>query len=122
MTVRSAGAALLAWSAVLAGVLLPAAPGAAADEAGPFAGNGTWVSVFAGDAVWDHPARHVRRMHAAGVRTLYLQTASSSTPVGTDLFRRSRLAAFLHAAHARDMRVVAWYLPPLRRIAREHHR
>jgi hypothetical protein len=121
MTVRSAAAALLAWAAVLSGVLLPAPP-AAARNAVPFAGNGTWVSIFAGDAVWDRPARHVRRMHSEGVRTLYLQTASSASPVGTDLFRPSRLAAFLHAAHARGMTVVAWYLPPMRRVAREHAR
>ncbi len=72
--------------------------------------------------MWDHPARHVRLMHRHGVRTLYLQTASSTNPVGSDLYRPSRLARFLHAAHARDMEVVAWYLPPLRRVAREHTR
>jgi hypothetical protein len=113
---------LTAWAAVLTAVLAPAPPAGAAEAARPFAGSGTWVSVFAGDPVWDRPARHVRQMHAQGVHTLFLQTASSSTPVGTDLYRPSRLAAFLHAAHARGMRVVAWYLPPMRRVAREHRR
>jgi len=94
----------------------------AGPSAGPFTGSGTWVSVFAGDAVWDHPWRHVRLMHERGVRTLYLQTASTTTPARTDLYRPARLAGFLHAAHARGMTVVAWYLPPLRRVAREHER
>ena len=108
-------------------LLLPTLPAEAARAAvgspgRPFAERGTWVSIFARATVWDHPERHVRRMHRHGVHTLYLQTASSTTPVGTDLFRRDRLARFLHAAHARGMRVVAWYLPPLRHVAREHAR
>ncbi len=61
-------------------------------------------------------------MHRRGVRTVYLQTASSTNPVGTDLYRPRQLARFLHAAHDRRMRVVAWYLPPLRSVAREHDR
>ena len=96
------------------------APAAAASR--PFAGNGTWVSIFSGDAIWDNPARHVRRMDDRGVRTLYLQTASSTNPVGTDLYRPSQLGRFIQAAHSRGMRVVAWYLPPMRRVAREHER
>ena len=111
----------LVIAVALAALVLPGGPTAAAVR-DPFAGNGTWVSIFAGDAVWDHPARHVRRMNRHGVRTLYLQTASSTNPVGTDLYRSRSLARFLHAAHARDMAVVAWYLPPLRRVRREHAR
>ncbi|MDT7572026.1 MAG: hypothetical protein QOE05_2200, partial [Actinomycetota bacterium] len=112
---------------VLASLLSPAsaaAPSAAAaGSAGrPFAEAGTWVSIFAGDAVWDHPRAQVRRMHAAGVHTLYLQTASSTSPVGTAVYRPSQVARFLVAAHAHGMRVVAWYLPPLRDVRREHRR
>lgn len=123
MTVRRTGPALLAAAVLALG--LPVPPSASATvpaRATPFAGTGTWVSVFAGDAVWDHPRRHVRLMHERGVRTLYLQTASTTTPARTDLYRPARLAGFLHAAHARGIRVVAWYLPPLRRVAREHDR
>lgn len=117
------GVVLAMVLAVLSAVAVvpAAAPGSAAPRR-PYAEAGTWVSIFAGDAVWDHPKRHVRRMHATGVHTLYLQTASSTNPVGTDLFRPSQLARFLHAAHARGMQVVAWYLPPLRRVGREHSR
>jgi hypothetical protein len=105
---------------VLASLLAPSS--AAASSGRPFAGAGTWVSIFSGSAVWDHPRAQVRRMHAEGVRTLYLQTASSSSPVGTDVYRPSQVARFLVAAHARGMRVVAWYLPPLRDVRREHRR
>ena len=122
MSVRRRGALLLAPVLLTSALLVPQPAAATSAGPGPFAGNGTWVSVFAGDAVWDHPTRHVQRMHERGVRTLYLQTASSTTPVGTDLYRPARLAGFLHAAHARGMTVVAWYLPPLRRVAREHTR
>jgi hypothetical protein len=102
--------------------LQTAAPAPAAASPRPFAGSGTWVSVFSGDAVWDHPAAQVRAMHRAGVRTLYLQTASSTTPVGSDVYRPGQVARFLVAAHARGMRVVAWYLPPLRDVRRETRR
>jgi hypothetical protein len=109
---------------VLVAVSVPGAQGAAASASPgrPFAEAGTWVSIFAGDAVWDHPRAQVRRMHAAGIHTLYLQTASSSSPVGSAVFRPSQVARFLVAAHARGMRVVAWYLPPLRDVRREHRR
>lgn len=121
MGVRRVAAALVAAVVAVTGLATaPAAGAAAAPE--PFAGSGTWVSIFAGDAVWDHPARHVRLMHREGVDTLYLQTASSTNPVGADVYRPGQVARFLHAAHARGMSVVAWYLPPLRRVAREHER
>lgn len=115
-----AGAVLAAVAAFPSATPASATPAAAASR--PFAGSGTWVSIFSGDDVWDHPARHVRLMRAHGVHTLYLQTASSTSPVGTDLYRPSQLARFIHAAHDRGMRVVAWYLPPMRRVVREHER
>ena len=116
---RPVAIALISATLVLAGPWF-VTPAAAATR--PFAGTGTWVSIFSGDGVWDHPERHVRRMHGHGVRTLYLQTASSTNPVGTDLYRPAQIGRFLHAAHARGMRVVAWYLPPMRRVSREHER
>jgi hypothetical protein len=128
---RAARRASAALAACVALGLLAGAPGtavatppstSAVAASTPYVGTGTWISVFAGDAVWDHPWRHVRLMRERGVRTLYLQTASTTTPARTDLYRPSRLAAFLHAAHAHGMTVVAWYLPPLRRVAREHDR
>jgi hypothetical protein len=114
--------AALAVVLVAGFVATPSAAARSASPGRPFAEAGTWVSIFAGDAVWDHPRAQVRRMHAAGVHTLYLQTASSSSPVGTAVYRPSQVARFLVAAHARGMRVVAWYLPPLRDVRREYRR
>ena len=116
------GLALLLAAAALA-VLLPAGPAAATTSGGrPFARTGAWVSIFSGADIWDHPAAQVRRMHAQGVHTLFLQTASSSSPVGSAIYRPSQVARFLRAAHTRGMRVVAWYLPPLRDVSREYRR
>jgi hypothetical protein len=88
----------------------------------PFAGAGAWVSVFAGSGVWDHPRSTVAQMHRDGVHTLFLQTASTTTPSGSDVYRPDRVARFLVAAHAQGMRVVAWYLPPLAHVGRELRR
>lgn len=100
--------------AVLAHLSAPLASAAGEDlpERGPaqaFAGLGAWVSVFDA-AAWDRPERAVADMHSHGVRTLYLQSASSSP--GPAVFRPDRTDRFLRAAHVRGMAVVAWYLPP----------
>ena len=113
------GAALLLALALCA-LLAPTPAGAVTSVGRPFADAGAWVSIFSGDAVWDHPREHVARMHRAGVHTLFLQTASSSSPVGSQVYRPTQVARFLQAAHSRGMRVVAWYLPPLRDVRREH--
>jgi hypothetical protein len=114
--------ALLVLVTALA-ALLPSAPAAAVTSAGrPFAAAGSWVSIFSGDAVWDHPRAVITRMHREGVHTLFLQTASSSSPVGSQVYRPAQVGRFLRAAHAHGMRVVAWYLPPLRDVGREYRR
>lgn len=102
-TGRVSRAAFLVALVMLTGAA-PAAAGSAA-----FAGVGMWVSVF-DDAAWDRPERAVRDMHRRGVRTLYLQSASSAP--GPAVFRPDRTGRFLRAAHVRGMTVVAWYLPP----------
>jgi hypothetical protein len=118
--VRRGTALLLALA--LCALLAPSPAGAVTSVGRPFADAGSWVSIFSGDAVWDHPREHVARMHRAGVHTLFLQTASSSSPVGSQVYRPTQVARFLAAAHARGMRVVAWYLPPLRDVGREYRR
>jgi hypothetical protein len=115
------GAALLLALALCA-LLAPTPAGAVTSVGRPFADAGSWVSIFSGDAVWDHPREHVARMHRAGVHTLFLQTASSSSPVGSQVYRPTQVARFLQAAHSHGMRVVAWYLPPLRDVGREYRR
>ena len=59
-------------------------------------------------------------IRARGVRTLYLQTSNSNR--SADLVRPAGLGRLVDAAHARGLRVVAWYLPTLLRPARDLRR
>ena len=83
--------------------------------ASPYAGVGTWLSryrftrEFGGVAPPVTPAA-VEVMAEAGVRTLYLQPAADD-PRYPGLLSSDLLGEFLVRAHARDMQVVAWYLP-----------
>ena len=83
--------------------------------ASPYAGVGTWLSryritrEFGGAAPPVTPA-DVDTMADAGVRTLYLQPAADD-PRYSGLLSTDVLGEFIVRAHARDMRVVAWYLP-----------
>ena len=54
------------------------------------------------------------------MRTLYLQTSNSSR--SADLVRPAGLGRLVDAAHARGLRVVAWYLPTLLLPARDLRR
>jgi hypothetical protein len=55
-----------------------------------------------------------------GVRTLYLQTSNSNR--SADLVRPAGLGRLVDAAHARGLRVVAWYLPTLLHPGRDLRR
>jgi hypothetical protein len=59
-------------------------------------------------------------IRARGVRTLYLQTSNSNR--SADLVRPAGLGRLVDGAHARGLRVVAWYLPTLLRPARDLRR
>jgi hypothetical protein len=50
-------------------------------------------------------------MAQAGVQTLFIQTAKKDTP--DDINERELLLPIIDRAHARGIRVVAWYLPSL---------
>jgi hypothetical protein len=92
-------------------LILVAGPAAAAGrDTSTYAGLGTWVDIFALQS-WANPERTVQAMAVRGVRTLYLETGNYSQ--NGDLVRPHGLAAFVTAAHAAGLRVVAWYLPGL---------
>ncbi|MEA2386093.1 MAG: hypothetical protein QOJ22_267 [Thermoleophilaceae bacterium] len=110
--------------ALAAAALACAASPAAAAERAPvlahsYGGLGSWIDVFDGPA-WDNPEAAVRRMSRNGATILFLQTASSRP--GPTVFRPDRTERFLRAAHAREMTVVAWYLPPWSRPRYETRR
>ncbi len=87
----------------------PGATGVASLDA--YRGLGTWVDLYDTRA-WADPAVAVRDMAGHGVRTLFIETANSSSTSG--LVHPAELATFITEAHARHMFVVAWYLPNLR--------
>jgi hypothetical protein len=80
-----------------------------------FTGLSTWVDGY--DFALELTSRPkvdsstVARMRSQGVRTIWLQAAKASPKVRGDLMSPDRAGAILRAAHARGIRVVAWYLP-----------
>ncbi len=83
----------------------------------PYEGAGTWVDVFdfsprftGGEEPTVAPA-DVQAMDAVGIRTIYLQAARDETDIPGGIVDPETVGGFLEEAHARDMFVVAWYLP-----------
>ncbi len=77
---------------------------------GPFEGLGVWVDIY-DDEAWADPTATIDTMVANGARTLYLQ--SSNADRGVPFVFPEETAAFVDAAHDREVQVVAWYLPHL---------
>jgi hypothetical protein len=84
-----------------------------------YAGLGTWIDVYDGRA-WAAPDATAAAIRTRGVRTLYLQTSNSNR--SADLVRPAGLGRLVDAAHARGLRVVAWYLPTLLHPGRDLRR
>ncbi len=105
----------------------PASPAAAAPaDLSAFRGLGTWVDGYdfareltSSPAV---TAATVATMHGRGVRTIYLQAAKDTPRTTASLLSPDRLGAILLAAHARGMKVVAWYLPTFDRPTHDWRR
>jgi hypothetical protein len=86
---------------------------------GPFQGLGVWVDIYDHE-VWGDPVAAAETIAARGARTLYLQTSNADRP-GPFVFP-DETAALLEAAHDRDLRVIAWYLPHLTDLALDRAR
>jgi hypothetical protein len=113
---RATAGVLLALSLAVA---LPAAPAGARRGLAPYRGVGAWLDIHDRRA-WEHPIRTAIALHQRGVRTVYLETCHYNCP--GPLYRPARMGQLLSAAHALDMRVVAWYLPGLDRPRRDLQR
>src|SRR5436189_4709293 len=86
----------------------PGAPAAARSVSlDAYRGLGSWVDIYDTDAM-DDPSAAVAVMAAHGVRTLFLQAGNYKH---NGLVYPGKDAEFIRAAHARGMKVVAWYLP-----------
>jgi hypothetical protein len=100
---------VLAFALALAAVAaLPQAAAAASAPIVSYRGLGTWVDMYDARA-WNDPAAAVKDMEGHGVRTLYVETSNYHWP--SALNKPAALGALLEQAHARGLKVVAWYLP-----------
>lgn len=96
-----------------------ASSAAARPNINAYRGLGSWVDIY-DTAELERPVATVRAMHARGVRTLYLETSNYSRDRA--IMHPQATARFIHAAHARGMKVVAWYLPGFRNMRRDRQR
>ena len=108
-------ACLVAFGAAAA---LPQAAAASAPVIA-YRGLGTWVDMYDTRA-WDDPAAAVADMQRHGVRTLFLETSNYHWP--SALNRPKAMGALIEAAHARGLRVVAWYLPGFNDPSKDYKR
>jgi hypothetical protein len=95
---------------------------AAAASVDCYRGLGTWVDMWDVKA-YDDPAAALKHMKAHGVRTLYLETANYHMPAGSaTIHRPADVARLIEEAHARGIKVVAWYLPGFKDPAKDYRR
>lgn len=73
-----------------------------------YQGLGSWIDIF-NSKPWSNPGRAVRIMHRRGAEAIFLQTSTYGQ--GTGIYDEGAIDAYLHHAHRRGMKVVAWYVP-----------
>lgn len=126
MLLKIAGAMLLGLALIVGPIAASrlSAPRSAPTASGPlsidaYRGLGCWVSIYE-KAAWADPESAIGDMAGHGVKTLYIQTGNSnSTGVVYNVPAQQR---FIVAAHARGMKVVAWYLPEMKDLAYDYDR
>ena len=105
----------LSWQEVLfAGLDLAREP--QQEEAAPqepadltaYEGLGSWIDIF-NVRPWENPKGAVRTLAKRGAKTIFLQTSTYGQSGG--IFDEQAVNDFLHEAHRRGMKVVAWYVP-----------
>ena len=97
--------------------LLPVTPPPRRDTS-VYRGLGTWIDAYDYSPQYQPNGgpppvtpESMDDLAAQGVRTLYLQAAKDDTRSPGDLVNPEILGPMLNRAHARGIRVVAWYLP-----------
>jgi len=96
----------------------PPPPSPAAPDLSAYGGLGTWVDIYDnsdvfGPQAFGDPSRSVAVMRQKGVRTVFLEAGSYRHP---PVEFPDATAAFIRAAHAAGIKVVAWYLPLFRNV------
>jgi len=119
---------LIAGLTVLIGLVAVAARPQASAAAGSasvtaYRGLGTWVDMYDPSA-WNDPAAAVTDMASHGVRTLYIETANYHYPQSASMFKPEVMDAFIQLCHASKpkIKVVAWYLPGFKDLAKDYRR
>ena len=113
---------LIAGLTLLFGLALaPPSASAAAASITAYRGLGTWVDLY-DSAAWNDPAAAVKDMASHGVRTLFIETANYHNPPSASLFKPAALAVFIKECHARQMKIVAWYLPSFKDLDKDYER
>jgi hypothetical protein len=112
-------AGLTVLIALLAAAARPQASAAASVTA--YRGLGTWVDMY-DPAAWNDPAAAVTDMASHGVRTLFIETANYHNPATASLFKPAAMARFIQECHARKIKIVAWYLPSFKDLAKDYKR
>lgn len=115
--------ALVAGLLALLALTGAAAFGAPTAEAGrsinAYRGLGAWIDMY-DPSLWRDPVATVRKARRHHVRTLYVETANYHSPA--DVFERAKMGRLIEAAHARGMKVVAWYLPGFKDLNKDTRR
>jgi hypothetical protein len=81
-----------------------------------YQGLGAWIDIY-NARLWRRPQPVIDELSARGVRTLYLQTTNYRRR--GPFYFPDATGRFLEAAHARGIRVVAWYLPDFVNLKRD---
>jgi uncharacterized lipoprotein YddW (UPF0748 family) len=94
----------------------PPKPGSAKPNPVAYHGLGTWVDAY--DYSREYGGRSVTpasvdNMAKQGVKTIYIQAAKDKNGGPTGVLSSDLLGQILERAHAKSIRVVAWYLPRL---------
>lgn len=85
-----------------------------ARDTSAYDGLGSWVDAYDFSREFGYARTKptvVDEMAREGIRTLYIQGAKDRDGGGTGVLSPDLLGQFLERAHARKMKVVAWYLP-----------
>lgn len=101
----------------------PPAPTGRSDVSA-FVGAGTWVDVYDWTNTYTKNKPPVKpssvdAMAKLGISTLFIQVAKGGSK-NPALYETDTLAQFLTRAHAKNMRVVAWYLPLFSSVADDY--
>lgn len=104
----------LSWEEILFGGLARDSQSAAplervtAEDLVAYRGLGSWIDIFNAKP-WANPKAAIRTMARRGAKTIFLQTSTYGQSGG--IFDEAAVDDFLHHAHRRGMKVVAWYVP-----------